>query len=174
MELHADEYYVPCKHQTQEAAVLLWPSRLEDEDIQKRLIHYSRTYHVFLKRVRNLEDAIDICKLIKQNHKIKYLEFHGIGTATSIEWAGQILRVGLDQKQLSELFNLLESDATIVTLASQNGKGMVDYFAELAKGHLVIGHTGDLTPLTVKVKSLKPLVIRCYRYNIDITATKLN
>lgn len=176
MDLREDECYLACKQESSSVAVLLWPRGVKfsiDKEVKERLTQFSREYHVFLRRVSDLPHAIDIVTEIKRSYTIMYLELHGIGTAISLGWPGQILRHGLDRDQLKQLFSLLDPHATIVTLACQNGKGMVDYFADIARGHLIIGHTGDLKHLAIKIRSLKPVVIKCYRYNVDITVSKL-
>lgn len=118
---------------------------------------------------------MDIVIQITQHYKIIYLELNGIGTSKSLSWPGQILRVDLNRKELTQLFSYLQPEATIATLGCQNGSGLIDYFSQLAPSHLIIGHTGtDLEQLNIKVGSLKPLVITCHRYNVDITKTKVN
>jgi hypothetical protein len=177
MALRTDECYHSCTHISDTVAILLWPPSLSiNNDLQKRMTTLSREHHVYLRRVINLQQAIDIVDELKQTYKIMYLELHGIGTPTSICWPDQILWVGLNKDILSQLFNLLEPNACILTLSQQNGteikssNNMVQYFSQIAKGRCVIGHTSnDLEHLTVKVRALNPVIVTCHRYNVDVT-----
>lgn len=52
MELSQEESFVQSKQPTDLVAVLLWPlgPQFDKKTVEKRLIHFSREYNVYLKR----------------------------------------------------------------------------------------------------------------------------
>ncbi len=182
--INFNEQYTPCKKYSNLAAVILFPSgndpmfSLDDIDLQKRIEYMARAYHVYLKRVFILDEAIDIVINIKKKYKIGHLELGGHGSPTSLSWPMHILKVGYDKEKLSLLFSLLEFDAAIMTLSCYNGKNIkgdnfLDYLAKIAKGHRVIGTScANGKHLRLKISSASPFIIEYTKGNTNVTVIK--
>lgn len=180
-----NERYIPCKRYSNEAIVILFPDNndpvfsLHDIDLQKRMIYMTHVYHVYLKRVSTLQEAIGVVKEIKNKYKICELNIGGHGSATMIHWPGEIIKVGKKEAELRELFNLLEPGAPILTLSCQNGKSirsknMLQYIAGIARGHRVIGTTcNNGKHLKLKISCPKPLKIEYTNNGKDVTSTEI-
>lgn len=153
------------------AAVLLFPDnhdpvfRTNDTDLQKRLQYMAREYHIFLKRVRSLDEAIAVTKVIKKSYQIGHMELAGHGTPFTLSWPDYTIEVGYDREKLSILFNMLESHSSILTLSCDNGRVMgtdniLDYLAKIARGHTVIGtNCENGKHLRLKISSARPFII---------------
>ena len=177
-----NELYIPCKKPSDLAMLILFPDNddpvfsLYDTDLQQRLDYMARVYHVYLKRVRNLDQALQIIQGIEFN--IGHLELGGHGSATTIHWPNYTIKVGKDRKELQQLFSYLEPDACIMTLSCYNGKpikgdNILDYFSKLAPHHRVIGtRCENGKHLSLKVSCPRPLKIKYKKGNIDVTVTK--
>lgn len=180
----SNEQHVPCHKYSNYAAVILFPDdndpifELGDIDLQQRLKYMAREYHVYLKRVCNLNEAISVTRNIKMQYNIGYLELGGHGSATSLAWPDQILQVGYNKEQLFELFSLLEFGAPIMTLSCFNGKkikgdNFLDFLAKIARGHQVIGtKCANGKHLKLKLSSARPFIIEYTRGNTNVTVIK--
>jgi hypothetical protein len=167
----SNELHIPAMIRTNLASVTLFPDDsdpifgLNDIDLQKRLQYMSRGYHVYLKRVNSLDDAINIVRKIKKYHKIGHLEIGGHGTATSIKWPYQLIKVNENRDKLKTLFDMLEPTAAIFTISCYNGKkikgdNILDYFSKIAPGHKVIGTScANGKHLHLKISSANPFII---------------
>ncbi len=185
LSVNRNELYIPCKKHSIFASVTLFPDdndinfSLNDIDLQKRMDYMAREYHVYLKRVSTLDDAIKIVKQIKKSYSIGHLELGGHGNATSLAWPKHVLKVDCDTDKLRELFSLLHYDAAIMTLSCYNGKNtkktnMLEFLAGLARGHKVIGTScANSKRLKLKISSARPFIIEYTNGNKNVTVTKL-
>lgn len=180
-----DELHIPCPSSSL-AAIILFPAdndptfTINDEDLQKRMHYLAREYNVYLQRVYNLSDAIAITRTIKQFFDIGHMELAGHGSATTLSWPRQVIRVGKCTDELTILFSMLQPDAAIMTLSCYNGKSIsgsniLDYFARIARGHRVIGtSTSNGKHLRLKISSAKPFIIEYTdMYGRNVTVTKI-
>ena len=180
-----NEQYIPCMRYSDEAIVILYPDNNDptfssyDVDLQKRMKYMTHVYHVFLKRVSTLREAINVVSEIKKKYKICEINLGGHGTATTLHWPSTTLKVNKDETDLRELFSMLEPNAPILTLSCQNGKkiqgkNMLQYIAGIAKGHRVIGTTcNNGKHLRLKLTSPKPLNIKYTCNGRDVTSTEI-
>jgi len=185
IEAKKDELYIPCPSSSL-AAVILFPAdndpifTINDEDLQKRMYYLSREYNVYLQRVYNIDDAIAITRTIKQSFSIGHMELAGHGSATTLSWPRQVIRVGKCTDQLTTLFSMLHPGAAIMTLSCYNGKGIngsniLGYFARIARGHRVIGtSTSNGKHLRLKISRANPFEIEYTdMYGKNVTVTKI-
>lgn len=182
-----NEIYIECvKKYSTFAAVILFPDdndkafTIQDEDLQMRMCYLAREYHVFLKRVKNLNEAIDITKKINLNYNIGHMELGGHGNPTSLAWPKERLEVNKNRDKLTILFGMLHYDAAIFTLSCNNGQeiygdNLLDYFAKIARGHRVIGIScANSNRLLLKISGAKPFQIEYTdQHGRDVTVTKL-
>lgn len=179
-----NEFMINCKKLSNLAMITLFPDdndytfSIHDEDLQKRLHYMSSEYHVFLKRVRTLDEAISVVQTIKSQYNIGHLEIGGHGTPTTIKWPHYTIEVNKDRFKLNLLFSYLDLEASIMTLSCFNGKAIkgdniLDYFGKIALGHRVIGtQCENGKHLSLKLSCPRPLKIKYKRGNMDVTAIK--
>jgi len=181
-----NEIYIECvKKYSTLVAIILFPDdndkafTIEDENLQIRMCYLAREYHVFLKRVNNLNEAIDITKKIKINYDIGHMELGGHGNPTTLAWPKEKLEVNKNRDKLKILFSMLHSNSSIFTLSCNNGQqisgdNLLDYFAKIARGHRVIGISCENSNrLFLKISSANPFQIEYTdQRGRDVTVTK--
>lgn len=180
-----NELHIPCPSSSL-AAVILFPAdtdptfSINDEDLQKRMHYLAREYNVYLERVYNLDDAIAITRTINTSFTIGHMELAGHGSATTLSWPRQIIRVNTCTDKLTTLFSMLHPGAAIMTLSCYNGKtingsNILDYFARIARGHRVIGtSTSNGKHLRLKISRANPFEIEYTdMYGRNVTVTKI-
>lgn len=184
ISIRKNEMAIPCKKFSNLAAVILFPDDNDpvfsshDDDLQQRMDYMAREYHVYLKRVSSLSEAISVVRTIKTKFRIGHLELGGHGSPTTIAWPKQIIEVGWNRSELETLFNMLEPEAAILTLSCCNGMtirgdNILEYLAKIARGHQVIGISCENGKhLSLKVSSARPFKVKYKNGGTDVTVIK--
>lgn len=189
------ELYIPAAKPTNEVALLLFPIRdasnsyeIEDIDLRCRLESMSSEYTIILKRVSNIFEAVEIAQELKnQNKHIAHLELAGHGNENSLTWStypyGQLKakttgEYKIVNTQLTNLLNMLEPGATILSLSCKNGQerpggqdNMLQHIARLAQGRKAFGtRVNNGKRLELTLYNIKPFHVVYTLNNDDVTA----
>jgi hypothetical protein len=180
-----NELYLPCKKGSRYCALLLFPDdndpifSSEDRDLIQRIEYMSMEYHIYLKRVRDLQQAIDKSFEVSDLFKICHMELGGHGTAKTLHWPRQVIEVGKERDLLSILFSFVcdagvdESGVripgSILTLSCYNGKktkgqNILEYFHTIAEDKKVIGtKCANGKHLSLVVSCARPLKLDYFK-----------
>lgn len=195
VDIGEGELLLPARKQTDEVAILFFPVQdhnnaftERDSDLMQRLEWMASEYHIILKRVPDIYEAVNIAEMIKeQEKKICHIELAGHGTETSLTWSNSAVgQIRADETQeatlvdeaLARLSRTLEDWASIVCLSCSNGgevpgrENNLQHVARIAYGHRVIGTTIENGKhLDLLCTSIKPFEMQWFDQGVNVTGS---